>query len=287
MGLILDLKQNTPEWLEYRRNHLGASDAPVIMQVSPWKTPFQLWQEKLGLVKDQPANESMKRGTDLEFIARSEFEKKTLIYVQPVCMMHSQIDYMIASLDGYNENMNCVVEIKCPGREDHSKALDGVVPEKYIPQLQHQLAVTGLDMIYYFSYNGQHNALLRVERDQTYINTLLEKEAAFWEKIQEIESPELTDRDYLIRTDDTWLTTAMFWKESAKQLKRYKEAEEEMRKKLLILSGDKSCSGGGIRVTKSIRKGNVDYKEIPELQGLSLDKYRKPPSDVWRITESK
>jgi predicted phage-related endonuclease len=43
------MQQQTPEWLEFRKNKIGASDAPIIMETSPWKTPYQLWLEKLSL----------------------------------------------------------------------------------------------------------------------------------------------------------------------------------------------------------------------------------------------
>ena len=39
--------QGTPEWLEFRRTMVMASDSPVIMGVSPWKTPLQLYHEKV------------------------------------------------------------------------------------------------------------------------------------------------------------------------------------------------------------------------------------------------
>ena len=42
--MIVDLQQNTPEWLEFRRLRIGASDAPVIMEVSPYTTPYTLWE---------------------------------------------------------------------------------------------------------------------------------------------------------------------------------------------------------------------------------------------------
>src|SRR5689334_6309347 len=139
------LLQNTSEWLEMRRNKIGASDAPVIMGVSPWKTPFQLWEEKLGIGKEKETTASMRRGIDMEEEARQKFEELTGHIVFPKVMFHPDYEYLMASLDGIDMDHKVAVEIKCPGREDHECAMDGVVPEKYKPQLQHQLEVTGLD----------------------------------------------------------------------------------------------------------------------------------------------
>jgi len=47
------LRQNTPEWLEVRKTKLGASDAPAILGISPYKTAYQLFLEKMGLVQDE------------------------------------------------------------------------------------------------------------------------------------------------------------------------------------------------------------------------------------------
>ena len=34
----------TREQLERRRHGIGGSDAPVVVGLSKWRTPFQLWQ---------------------------------------------------------------------------------------------------------------------------------------------------------------------------------------------------------------------------------------------------
>ncbi len=49
------LIQNTPEWHAFRRKRIGASDAPVIMGISPWKTPYQLWIEKTSGIESSAA----------------------------------------------------------------------------------------------------------------------------------------------------------------------------------------------------------------------------------------
>ena len=55
------LIQQTDEWLEMRRNKIGASDAPIIMEVSPYKKPNQLMEDKLtGAVMAK--SQAMQRG---------------------------------------------------------------------------------------------------------------------------------------------------------------------------------------------------------------------------------
>jgi putative phage-type endonuclease len=183
--------QNTPFWLEWRRSKIGASDAPIIMQISPWTTPLQLWEQKLGLVEQKAMNFAMKRGHDLEDQARREFEKMTGLIVFPEVVQHPKIDYMVASFDGIDLFGKNIVEIKCPGKKDYQCALDGKIPEKYYPQLQHQIEVSGLEKSYYFSFNGLEGKVLEIYRDDKYIEELLRKESEFWDCVQNFREPRI------------------------------------------------------------------------------------------------
>ena len=41
--------------------------------------------------------------------------------------------------------------------------------------------------------------------------------------------------------------------------------------------------GCGVEVLKGSRRGAVDYSAVPELRGVDLEPYRKPPVEVVRI----
>lgn len=185
----INLKQNTPEWLEFRRKHIGASDAPAIMGVCKFNKPIDIWEEKLGLALPKEINYFMQRGKDLEFQALQMFENLTGILMIPKVVKNSNIDWMIASIDGMDFDNTKAVEIKCPGKKNHECALDGEIPKEYFPQLQHQLAVTGLDKMYYFSYTIESNKIIEVYRDQTYIDNLLKVEEDFWDCVINNEVP--------------------------------------------------------------------------------------------------
>jgi len=137
------LEQGSPEWLKMRRNFIGASDCPVIMKLDPWRTPMNLFDEKLGLVVTRET-EAMRRGKELESYAREEFEKVTGIKVTPQVLFHPEIKYMMASMDGVSEDGKQAVEIKCPGDAVYRLAVQGKIPENYNAQLQHQMAVMKL-----------------------------------------------------------------------------------------------------------------------------------------------
>lgn len=276
------MEQQTQEWLQFRKNKIGASDAPIIMKQSPWKTPYQLWREKMDL--DEPeSNFAMNKGHEMEPIARKTLEDKLGMPLFPSVKLHNERSWMMASLDAISFDECTVAEIKCPGKDDHASALAGQVPEKYFPQLQHQIEVCGVEMVYYFSFHGEENALLKVYRDDKYIKRLINEEEKFLECINNFEVPELMDRDYEHHTDAKWYKLA----ERLKEIKMLQAEEETIKKELIALANGRNAMGAGIKISKCLRKGTIDYSKIPELQGVDLGQYRKKSTEYWRFLESK
>lgn len=276
------LIQQSEEWLTFRRNKIGSSDAPIIMERSPWRTPYQLWLEKLSPTMQHTTN-AMKRGLDLEEAARDKFEQMTGLTVFPQVVQHPTIEFMIASLDGMTIEGNAIVEIKCPGREDQVNALRGKIPEKYYPQLQHQMEVCELDKAYYFSYDGEDGVILEISRDDKYIKRMIQKEEEFWNCLQDFTPPQMTDKDFQYKSDDIWKAAAQEWVSVHKQLKACETRERELRDLLISMSQKQNSCGGGVKVSRFFRKGNIDYSQIPELLDLNLEQYRKDPTEYWKI----
>ena len=100
MPRIERLRQNTPEWHRWRRQGIGASDAPVIMGETPFKTPRTLWSIKTGRATETAAGPAARRGRELERFARRAYERQTGVQMEPLCLVHERLDWMRASLDG-------------------------------------------------------------------------------------------------------------------------------------------------------------------------------------------
>ncbi len=274
------MQQQTKEWHEARRKHIGASDAPVVMGVSPWRTPYQLFLEKLGLGEQKYTNNAMRYGIATEDKARKEFEAYTGLSMFPQVVFHPKHSFMMASLDGADLDRQFAVEIKCPSNpKDHESAMDGIVPEKYYPQVQHQMECLGIDMIYYFSYTHNSSKIIEVERSQSYINEMIDKEKEFWRRVEELDAPPMTDKDYERREDAEWITLEERWK----FLQPYIEESEQLREKLIACANGKNVKGNHLTLSRFMRKGNVDYKKVPELKGVDLEPYRKGASICWRV----
>lgn len=185
------------EWLAWRRAGIGASDAPIVMGVSPWSTPYELWCDKTST--ETPVDSSSwatDRGNELEPMARADYELMHGLDMPVVLAVHADYPFLRASLDGYNAEHKIILEIKCPGAADHTNASDGKVPDKYFPQLQHQLLVTGADRVHYYSFDGRKAHLVEVLPDHSYIEGLLIKELAFWKHVTDKAPPPFTREDF-------------------------------------------------------------------------------------------
>ncbi|MGA3141997.1 MAG: lambda-exonuclease family protein [Verrucomicrobiota bacterium] len=184
--IIVELQQGTDEWREWRHKGIGASDASTIMGENRFKSAAQLLQEKRGPVRNIGQNEAMARGTQLEPEARRRYIAKTGKDVRPACLQSTRYNWLRASLDGFTASYDVVVEIKCGDSVYRKASQSRSVPDYYYGQMQHILAVTGLDSLdFWCHWPGFPDLLLPVERNNAYIEHLLNRELEFWNQVQQ------------------------------------------------------------------------------------------------------
>lgn len=279
--------QGSYEWLEWRKKRIGASDSAAIMGISPYKTAYRLWEEKLGLRDPETTNERMQRGIDLEPKARACFETMISMEVTPRVFEHQEYSWMVASLDGFGETEQgntFAVEIKCNGAKNHQEAIEGRIPEHYQCQMQHQMSVTKLQWMYYFSFDGENGIVLTLPRDDRFIENLIEKEKEFYRCMQTFTPP---ISKYKKVQDPKGIQVLLQLKDVISQVKWLDERKEDLKNQLINMYEGENCEGEGIKLSKVVSKGTVDYKSIPELVGIDLEKYRKKPTEYWKITQDK
>ena len=286
------MQQGTDNWIKMRREFIGASDAPIIMGVNkkypgqPKKTPYILWQEKLGIKEIKLDTESIRYGKEMEPIALSMYEDLTFNIMSQKVIFHPKISYMMASLDGISSDGRIAVEIKTASKEDHTVALTGRVPHHYYPQVQHQLACLGHDMMHYCSYHQGEIHVIEVKREDVYIDLMIEKEEKFWKHVTNFIEPPLTDDDY-VQQGEEWLKCADELYRVKEKIAHMKAEEERLSEILVTLSEKRNSRAGRYKYTFSSRQGAVDYSKVPELIGVDLRPYRKPSITTTRLTIEK
>ena len=115
MSTIMKLVQGSPEWHEHRRKHRNASETPAVLGVSPWTTPYELWQIKTGRAPQPEVTAAMAHGTQLEPQAREAYEALTGHVMEPLVLVEGEYS---ASLDGITLGGELICEIKCPKSKD-------------------------------------------------------------------------------------------------------------------------------------------------------------------------
>lgn len=88
-------------WLEGRRTGIGGSDVAAVLGLNPWKTPLDVWNDKLGLSEDKGMSEPAYWGTVLEDTVAKEFQLRTGKRVQKVSHQFAdpETPWAIANID--------------------------------------------------------------------------------------------------------------------------------------------------------------------------------------------
>lgn len=194
------LAQGSAAWLAWRGLGIGASDAPAVVEASPWTTRFQLWAQKSGLLEAPEPHimsaVAMRRGTELEPVARALYIERTGIQIEPATMTHATHGFIRCSLDGWNAQTRHVVEIKCPGKADLLSARKGKIPTKYSWQLAHQCIVADPLTVDYVTFDGKQELIvIPFERDREKEEFLLKELLAFWDLVQTKQPPPISVKD--------------------------------------------------------------------------------------------
>lgn len=284
----VQFEQGSNLWLKWRRNRVCASDTAIILGISQWSTPYKLWCQKLGLEGEEVENFAMSEGKRLEPEALAAFNLQCSDdpFV-PMCFENTEYPWLGASLDGWNDKHASGVEIKCSSKL-LEMGLAEIIPEIYICQMQTQMLVTDTDECFYFPYFDKKGIPLECKRDIHYGSRILKASKEFWDKIQNLEPPELTDKDYITRDDLEWKHNALDYILMSEQRKYYEAQEKRYRDKLIEISEKKSTQGCGIRLSRIIRKGNIDYEKLCNDHKLTnIEAYRKAPIESFRIGEIK
>lgn len=184
MPIIEGLDQGSSEWHDFRAAHLMATDIPVILGSNPFKSKLELWEEKLKLRPPVQMNDAMRRGQELEPIARQMAIEKLGMNFTPAVYQSNKHHWMAASLDGISDCGKFILEIKCPSKEKlYTQMEQGFIPEYYVDQMQHQWkTVEGVELVIYgvyFPLRKENPILFK------YIDPDLEKQSQIIEKGRE------------------------------------------------------------------------------------------------------
>jgi len=283
---IIKLAQGTSEWHDHRKKYLGASEMAAVLGLSPWKNPHTLWLEKTGQLEDIQTDKQwlFDKGHAKEIIARDKYEALTLKKFSPVVITNDDFPFISASLDGLSDDGE-LIEIKFLGLDDYMNvALGTKIPEKYVAQVQCQMALTETDKMTFIGINESDEiAHFTVVRDSAFIDSMMERAKDFWDKVINNEPIEI-----IPLVEDNGLEDFLRkYVELSEAIKEMTETKEQLKEAISMVAPSDKFSCGPYSYSKEVRKGQINYSKIPELKRIDLEKYRGNPATILKITRNK
>jgi putative phage-type endonuclease len=191
-------QRNDPAWWAARLGKVTASRVADV--IAKTKTGYgagranysaDLVVERLtGQKASSFTNAAMEWGTEQEPYARAAYSAKTGILVEEVGFLdHPTVAMSGASPDGLAEEG--LVEIKCANTATHLEYIfDGKPPQKYVTQMQWQMACAGKPWCDFVSYDPRlperlRLLVVRVPRDDDYIKMLEQEVTTFLQELDD------------------------------------------------------------------------------------------------------
>lgn len=191
--------QGDAEWFAERCGKVTASRIADLMAQTRngWGASRKNYMAQLTIerltneVAESFTNGAMQWGSDTEPFAREQYEiREGVLVIEEGFVLHPTIERAGASPDGLLGD-DGLIEIKCPNSATHIETIrDGKVPDKYLKQMQFQMACTGREWCDFLSYDprlpeGLDYWLKRVERDNDLIQEIEDAVTEFLTELDE------------------------------------------------------------------------------------------------------
>lgn len=184
----------------FRSQGLGGSDIGPMLGLSQWKSPMDLWAEKIGHkpYDDIGDRDAVRFGILLEAIVAKEFARRTGKKVRRMrkTRVHKKFDFMLANIDrdivGERAGLECKTASAWLQQHWGDTGTDDL-PLYYLTQCAHYMEVLDYDRWYCaVLIGGQDFRWYVIERNEAIATALIEKESQFWRSVLSGVPPEAT-----------------------------------------------------------------------------------------------
>lgn len=172
------------DWLKTRKQGLGGSDISAIFGLNRWKSPVDVYLDKAGLSEPAEESEYMYWGAVLEEVVAREFTRRTGYKVRRrnAVLVNDDYPYLLANIDRELVGERVGLECKTASAYKAAEWEDDKVPDEYMLQVQHYMAVTGYKAWWLaILIGGNTFRILQVDRDDEIIELIKDRAQEFWE----------------------------------------------------------------------------------------------------------
>lgn len=254
-----------------RTGKLGSSDMGKLMGGNA-QDIHNLWLEKtLQKIPDDLSDVwSVQLGNATEPLNLYWYERT---HRQPVSrkgdiVTHFRYDWAICTLDGWIDELRCPIECKHTGGRE---PFDPVIIERYQPQCQWQMEVTGSEQVALSVIMGTAEPIVEfIQRDADYAGLMLERGAMFIKHVRHktppVELPAIPapiDATAIVdmHGNNEFANQASIWLDLRDSAAAYDDAAKIL--KSMVPPDAKRCFGYGVQITRN-RLGNLSLREMRE-----------------------
>jgi putative phage-type endonuclease len=186
-----------------RKLGIGGSDVGIILGLSNYKTPLELFLEKTSDELEEWEETPFQHwGHALEPVIRNEFATRHNVTItEPDTIIHPVLDFMRANIDGYIEEWDSILEVKCSSQYMNKQWGDPLtepdkIPMAYLLQVAHYCITTNAKEAHIaVLIGGNDYREFKYTRDDELENYVIDVCSEFWKCVQTGQPPAPINED--------------------------------------------------------------------------------------------
>jgi putative phage-type endonuclease len=278
-----------------RQKYLGGSDVAAILGISPWKTPLDVYLDKIQPrveVTDPAKLKLFRRGHRMEpyVIDLLAEEENLTIVARGNRYIDKQHGFIAAEIDAEAEgNLNIEIKTVSPFKaKEWGEQQTDEIPVHYTAQVMHGLMVTDRETcILGVLIGGDDFRVYRVLRDEEIISAIRESEIAFWDRIQNRLPPEpstvgdiarlygATDSGGSIEATDAIAATVRDMQIAVAEMKSLAEQVEGHKERIQLFMGSTAVLTQGSEVLATWKSQNASRFDQGAFKAAHPDLYEQ------------
>lgn len=213
---VYETVDKSDEWLKQRKTGIGGSEVAVILNLSKYKTPYQLFMEKKGNAIEHITNAAIEKGNRLEQPLIDVFyalhPEYTPVDTKHISLKSKEYAFMNANLDSAfldESGDKAILEIKTTTIQNKNMLNEWgywdneqqvwieKIPDSYYCQVLHYMATTKIKhaVVYAlldFAYkSGQETREVHIYWDDALsdMDLIIQEEKKFWKRLEDNDPP--------------------------------------------------------------------------------------------------
>lgn len=294
--LVSTLSISKQDWLRYRKQGIGGSDAGAVCGLNPYRTAIHVYQDKTSAEIEEIDNEAMRQGRELEEYVAQRFVEETGKKVRRANAMYydEKHPFMVADIDRMVVGEDAGLECKTASPFMADKWENGQIPMSYQLQCHHYMSVCNVKAWYMaVLIYGREFKVYRIERDEQLISDLIQIEQNFWNNhvlkhvLPNPDGSKIADSviaEYFKNSESVTIPLSGFDEKLARRqelltlMERMEKEKKQIEQELKIYMGEAELAENNhFQVSwKSVCSNRMDEKRLREEQPDIYEKYKKP-----------